>query len=74
MQCLCIKNISWRGMMHACTAFIFVVVVVVVLGGAVWYLFCCAVLCVLPSFAIISLIKRKSWLLNFNCLLDVMLL
>ena len=25
MDCLCNKNISWRGMMHACSAFIVVV-------------------------------------------------
>ena len=35
------------------------------------FLFCCALLCVRSSFAIILKI-RESWLLNFYCLMDVL--
>ena len=34
-------------------------------------MFCCALLCVHSSFAIISMGKRKSWLLCYVCLLGV---
>ena len=37
----------------------------------VWSLFCYAVLSVLSSFAIISL-RKRNWLLYFNCVLAVM--
>ena len=43
-------------------------------GFCVTSLFCYAVLCVLSSFAIISLAKRKLVALPFSCLLDVLLL
>ena len=45
--------------------------VVFLVGGCVWSLFCCAVLSVISSFAIILQEKssRESWMIYFTCLL-----
>ena len=41
-------------------------------GGGILFSLCCAVLCIVSSFATILLEKRESGLLCVNCLLDVM--
>ena len=45
-----------------------------VVGFLCLSLFCCALHCVLSSFAIISKRKRESWLLCFYCLTNVLIL